>query len=397
MRPTRRSTRTFSLLALTFTVGVLGSVATLNVLADPFKVWRPDSTEHWDIYKGMTLTRIVRAEQARRGHWQAALVGSSRTEIGFDPAHPALQGHTAVNLGLIGSRRKEIVEMARYTLTHNPGLKILMVELDPTGWWDKQDPGALEEYRQSRLNPDLKLWDYRLSNLLGGSTTERAVQTLGNVLKRKNKNPFTPLGLRVDDSMYTRHTAAQRFHLADYPMACPPQRPWERVFDPAGMDEVAALSALAQQRGVRLVWAIPPSHALRLVADLKNGGLRAVQDYKRAMVRMAAKVNASGQTPAVEVWDFLTLDEPNRETVPTDTRETRWHWEAGHFKKELGDLVLDAVFGHAPEPQFGTRLTADNVEAHLAGQRAALADYIRAHPELAPAALADWAAPASKQ
>lgn len=48
-----------------------------------------------------------------------------------------------------------------------------------------------------------------------------------------------------------------------------------------------------------------------------------------------------------------------------------WYWEAGHFKKELGDLVSDKVLGHCDSQrmvpnEFGTLFTAANVEAHLA-------------------------------
>jgi hypothetical protein len=52
----------------------------------------------------------------------------------------------------------------------------------------------------------------------------------------------------------------------------------------------------------------------------------------------------------------------------------RWHWEPGHFKKELGDLVLDRILdvpapADTPVEDFGIKLTPANIESHLAGVR----------------------------
>jgi len=58
---------------------------------------------------------------------------------------------------------------------------------------------------------------------------------------------------------------------------------------------------------------------------------------------------------------------------PGDTRtEMRWYWEAGHFKKSLGEIMLATMFA-APgnQTQWGHRLIASDLEDHLQRQRAA--------------------------
>ncbi|MBF0220187.1 MAG: hypothetical protein HQL49_11780, partial [Gammaproteobacteria bacterium] len=55
--------------------------------------------------------------------------------------------------------------------------------------------------------------------------------------------------------------------------------------------------------------------------------------------------------------------------------EMRWHWESSHYKKELGDLVLDRIFDyHSADRKipsdFGILLMPDNLEQHLAQIRA---------------------------
>jgi len=77
------------------------------------------------------------------------------------------------------------------------------------------------------------------------------------------------------------------------------------------------------------------------------------------------EATASGSARPFLLWDFSGCHSVTIEDVPAsgDLRsEMRWYWEAGHFKKELGDLVLDKVLDH-PDPQrkvpagFGTLLT----------------------------------------
>jgi len=64
----------------------------------------------------------------------------------------------------------------------------------------------------------------------------------------------------------------------------------------------------------------------------------------------------------------------------------RWYWECSHYRKELGDLILDRIFDHRAEGRtvpedFGVLLTPANIEAHLARIREEQARYRTSHPE----------------
>jgi hypothetical protein len=75
----------------------------------------------------------------------------------------------------------------------------------------------------------------------------------------------------------------------------------------------------------------------------------------------------------VELWDFSGFapyaDEPV--PMPGDKRaEMRWYWEAGHFKKALGDIILERIFeAGGSETGWGRRLKGGDVETHLLRQR----------------------------
>ena len=64
----------------------------------------------------------------------------------------------------------------------------------------------------------------------------------------------------------------------------------------------------------------------------------------------------------------------------------RWYLESSHYKKELGDLVLDRVFDYQSPSRyvpddFGIRLTQGNIEAHLSKIRKDQEEWVDKHPE----------------
>jgi len=63
----------------------------------------------------------------------------------------------------------------------------------------------------------------------------------------------------------------------------------------------------------------------------------------------------------------------------------RWYWETVHYKRELGDLILDRMLRNVRSsewPDFGMRLEPDNIEAHLAALRELQRAFAAAHPDV---------------
>ena len=64
----------------------------------------------------------------------------------------------------------------------------------------------------------------------------------------------------------------------------------------------------------------------------------------------------------------------------------RFYWDALHFKEDVGDWVLDRLFGtrregHDIPDDFGRLLTPDTVEAVIAEMRKGRENYVQTHPE----------------
>jgi hypothetical protein len=144
--------------------------------------------------------------------------------------------------------------------------------------------------------------------------------------------------------------------------------------------------ARSMQAQVHLV--IYPYHAHILELFHYTGLWGAFEDWKRELVKLVnSEASESGDT--VRLWDFSGYNAFTTEGVPDSTdRRTivRWYWEAGHFKKELGDVVLNRVLGSTAKESsnssdFGVLLSPTNIEAHLQAIRSARANYQREHKD----------------
>ena len=95
------------------------------------------------------------------------------------------------------------------------------------------------------------------------------------------------------------------------------------------------------------------------------------EEWKRALARIAAEANRSRNVPRVRLWDFSGYNAISVEPVPEPadrTTATHWYWEAGHFKQELGDVMLQRMFAEPDrlaDAAIGVKLTPENVELEI--------------------------------
>ena len=121
---------------------------------------------------------------------------------------------------------------------------------------------------------------------------------------------------------------------------------------------------------------IYPYHVHSLILFERSGLWPAFEAWKTELVKMITVSDTA------VLWDFSGPSSYSLEPVPPagNLRQAmHWYWEAGHFKKSLGDILLEQMFNHPADGsrpnKVGIRLTADNLAITLAAQRAALAVY----------------------
>jgi AraC-like DNA-binding protein len=136
--------------------------------------------------------------------------------------------------------------------------------------------------------------------------------------------------------------------------------------------------SLARKNKVKLHFFITPYHARHLELIDQAGLWDQFEDWKRELVALLQKDNEGrAVNQRFELYDFTTYTKFNTTSVPMkgDSRSTmKWYWNATHYKKELGDLILERMFSNKSVKDengedFGIKLVPENLQYTFVKQR----------------------------
>ena len=376
---------------LASTVALLGAVVAINLVVDPYGLFRIIDVAGLNRVKSQASERgpLFKHTGVERMHPSGLVLGNSRAEIGFDPDSPAWPAwaRPAFNLALPGAGISAVAgDFDRALRGVSP--KLVVVGLDFVDF--RVDPTSDDTFNALAANAD-PLLDVRerASALL---TMNALVDSLATVKAQHEPYPtsLTDAGFnpkRDYVGIARREGYFALFRQRDQENARTYSRGPKSIFQAGGrsapgFDAVDRIIALARARGITLRFVIYPYHAHTLTLFHLTGLWPAYEDWKRELVR---RVDAAHGTMDVELWDFTGFSPYTSESVPPpgDTgTELRWYWEAGHFKKSLGDLLLaNMLDAQIDGERWGRRLTGRDFEDDLREQRTARDHYERSHPE----------------
>lgn len=379
--------RNYLRLWLTLTGALLLLTAAFNFLVDPYGLFRfADSAGFNEVKpKAGRHEKMVKAVQVQRIQPRGLILGNSRAEVGFDPLHPAWPVQPVYNLALPGTGTHTSLLHLRQLLAGNNKPEVLVWGLDFMDFLVEGSPSNPARPRlpdeEGRLLQQIK--DHAETTLTL-TALQDSIQTIFSQhspyaadLTRLGFNPMRDYLKITDDEGYRAV-----FRQKDVENTRNFLRRPKSIFDsdrrssPA-QEDVREVIRLCHEHNIDLRLVIYPYHAHLLVIIRISGLMPAFEEWKRALVSL----NAGQQ--AVPLWDFSRISKITAESIPSDRQEKmRWYWEAGHFKRELGDRVLNRVFDAAGQPPgFGVLLRPDNLDAQLSSDQSAEADYRLTHLE----------------
>lgn len=380
--------------------GFAGTGAAVNYVVDPYGIYRVVDMHGLNHIKPRAGQRAERAKTHAIELIRPAslILGNSRAEVGFDPEHPGWPQETkpTYNFAVPGTGALPALRNLRYAISvSRPRLVVIGVEFFDFRLDANTPPAAmLKRYAHEMATPvqsaGRRLEDYA-GTLFSLDALLDSARTLA-VQKDPHAIHLSELGFNPN-RQYVRYGSTFGYHSLFRQRNLGNAKSYVRgpkdIFlagtrDSPDFEMVREWIAACREADIRLHLVIYPYHA-QLLETLRLAGLwNAFEDWKRKLAEIReedAKAHA-GAAP-YPLWDFSGYNPLTSETVPPagDTRSTmKWYWEAGHFKQELGDLVLDRVLGHRdpqrPLPEyFGIPLSAQNIEAHLARIRSDQARY----------------------
>ena len=399
MRSRAPYSRFLVMLVVLTIIGML-NVFIVNAVIDPF-----------DIYKFKYLTgineikseigshvRLNKAHAVKRLEPEAVILGTSRAEFGLDPDHVGWREDAVprYNLGLPDA---SAYEMRRYLEHANAvgNLKQVVIGLDFMSFNIYKQPQA--DFSEDRLAVDVngrsqhKWWSDIGSTLLSADALLASWATVRNQT-RTGYPQFLTNGQREWDHNWEIIQAKgghrRMFHYNErrfmsemwFPLPRNAFRLNDRKTGRSALDEIATILHIARQNNIELYMYISPAHA-RMWESMKVAGLwQKFEQWKRDLVAIidGDAIRHPNQMP-VELWDFSGANSVTTEAVPAqgdDQTQMNWYWEASHFNKKVGDMVLNRIFSinedEVPD-DFGLQLVRENIERILAEQATAQEEY----------------------
>lgn len=354
----------------------------MNVIVDPYRVFRIVDAAGFNARKPRAmeqgyLSKLAAVTALRP---ERLIVGNSRAEVGFDPASPAW-GDTLVtyNAALPGTGPATSLEFMQIARAHGR-LKEAIVGLDfldflvgasPAGS-ARSNPVPMVADPRSRptQRPRLDLAT-RLMLVVSLDAFQDSIRTVAtqhiDTLPDLAADGFNPM--RDYAAMARRDGYGAFFRQRDQENAAAYVRGPKSIFEAEGrtssgwraLDEMVSLCNRLDRGCTFIVY---PYHAHTLQLFEMTGLAVPFRAWKAELVRRLEPLSKSGTSadlPArTRLWDFSGYNSFAREPVPAlnDRRtKVRWYWEAGHFKRDLGDLMIARIRGWS-DVEFGLRLDA---------------------------------------
>ncbi len=379
----------------TLIVLLLGAVG-LNYWVDPYGLYRSREPGDWKPHAA-TQGDLVKPYLVLRHPPRTLILGNSRAEVGFDPEDPAWPetARPVFNLALPGTGTRVARRLFEHVLAaHPPQALVLGVDymdflVEPAA--RGSDPRMTRRLLLETVHPASVRWRQRVHDAAATLASLDALMHSLDTLRVAGRPGVADLTQAGFNPMRDYREIARRegyfnlFRQRDRENIRAYQRRPRNLFtrgtgsSPA-FDDLNAILDAARAHNIPVQVVIYPYHAHLLEILRLTGHWDLFEEWKREIVHRVAR---HGRDQAV-LWDFSGYHVYAREPVPAagDKKHTmQWYWEAGHFKSELGHLILSRLHGGQPDT-FGTVLTAENLDNHLQSIRADAEVYRREQPQV---------------
>jgi len=362
-------------------------VGATNLLVDPYDIFGTPRIAGFSLLKPAAKNHAMLAKtyQVARAHPATVLIGSSSTHIGIDASDarwPATM-RPVYNYGIPGGYATSASLSTLQEAVAGGGVQYAVVFLDFQNFFvpEQRGSGLTDDERRFRVSADGALNPNRSGQLandmflslgtmgaLIDSVTTVAGQGRPDILNLMPDGSSTEADFRAaarSDGMHDLFAQKDDYELERATRLKQIIAGWNGPLP--GLDIIASIIAYARDHAVRLTLVISPHHADAMEIYWRLGLWPRVEQLKAELAGMAATRDGT-----VTLWDFMDYSRFTTEGVPAEgdrRRPTSWFWEPTHFKKQLGEIIIERMLG-AEAPAFGAILTPENVAARNGEVRA---------------------------
>ena len=343
----------------------------VNYIVDPYGIYKTNIFQNKpEQDKNIRLAKVVKVEEFKPF---SISLGTSRTEYGYDPNHEYFS-KPSYNLAVSGASLYENRLYLEHAIKQG-NLKEVILVADwvmfntklMTKSYDFEDSFNVENIYKQLFSVDL----FRSS--------------LNTIIKQKVKSFYLENGQR-DWYFNQENIDKQGGHLK---VMNKDEESYYKKSDfkynsniyqdtkESSFDDFRKILELCYQNNIKLDIVFGPSHIRQWEAYDYYQDIETWYKWKKDVVLFVEKIADEQEKTPYRIMDFSVYHELTAETVPTNPKEKmKYHWEASHYKKELGDIVLDRLLDISPYKDFGVELNIQNIDNHIQNLREDRVEFI---------------------
>ena len=349
-------------LVLSFFVAIL--IGGVNYVVDPYGIYKTNIFQNKpEQDKNIRLAKVVKVEELKP---VSISLGTSRTEYGYDPNHQYFS-KLSYNLAVSGASLYENRLYLEHAIKQGNLKEVILV----ADWRMFNDPKMrkLDDFENS----------FNVENIYKQLfSVDLFRSSFKTILNQKTKNSYLENGQR--DWYFDQENIDKKGgHLKV--MNKDEEKYYQKsdfkynsnIYQDTKKDsfeDFRKILELCYQNNIKLDIVFGPSHIRQWEAYDYYQDIETWYKWKKDVVLFVAKIADEQEKTPYRIMDFSVYHELTAETVPTNPKEKmKYHWEASHYKKELGDIVLDRLLDISPYKDFGIELNSQNIDFHIQNLR----------------------------
>lgn len=322
------------------------------VLIDPYRAFDTPSIAGVNTTKPRAAQRsdLNKSRILARSHARTVLLGNSRVEIGLDPASAKwpIERQPVVNAAQAGmTLRKSICRLNEAIAAGPPTLIVLGVDIQDFLVM-QQSPETIPlgvPAKHADCDTSHLIWTtlFSVNSLVDAAQTAigQDAQT-GATIEANGFNPLREYQIHVRQVGYSGlFEQKMREYTKEYK-----RKPSPDFLEPdryAPFRDLRQIMRTSSAENIELAIFFHPYHG-QFLDLLRDAGLwHSFETLKQQVYAMAAEESRRRPGP-IRVFDFSGYNDITTEMVPGDrTTQMKWYWEPGHYKSELGNLIISDI------------------------------------------------------
>lgn len=312
------------------------------VVVDPYRLFRLMEKVNVNQIKPAPerYQEEIKLSLAKAFAGNAVILGNSRAEIGFDPAHTTLfnSGYSTFNLAIAGSTAATAKREYTYLQQAGQHPKLIVLGVEFLDFLRKPPvPDKAKKTSQAEHSPDA--WKWKFDTTFSIASVVDAIETL-RIQHRPESITMTAQGFNPLRE-YQKYAREQGYYALFQQRAVENAKKYlgkkGQQFDFEQSDDMHDLQSLLESNvndASEMNVIIYPYHA-QILAMFEEAGLwPAFETWKLQLAEKVAAVQKTNPHRRITLWDFSGYAKFQCEKIPGKGDKlavTEWYWEAGHF------------------------------------------------------------------